>query len=285
LGQFDHKQVRLATIAALCSEDALYEQLILKGGSALDLIYQVGGRSSLDLDFSLEGDLNSLEATARLMQSALERHFRALGVHVFDFNIEPRPTQPQFEWWGGYRAEFKVIELTHAERLHFDLNQIRKQAIPIGDMTQSRRFVIEISKYEWCGFQENHEIDAVPVRVYAPALLASEKLRAICQQHEKYEITHQRSRARDFFDIHTICNRLSVDLTQHVDIVARVFDAKKVPWDLLGDIGSQRAVHEPDWPSVVASVTSRIEEFDYYFTYVVQRATALHALRVPDAPV
>ena len=50
--------LRLQFITALAADDELYELLVLKGGNALNLIHQVGQRSSLDLDYSLEADVD-----------------------------------------------------------------------------------------------------------------------------------------------------------------------------------------------------------------------------------
>jgi predicted nucleotidyltransferase component of viral defense system len=48
----DLEEVRRLTIIALFSDDELYEQIVLKGGNALNLVYGLSSRTSLDLDFS-----------------------------------------------------------------------------------------------------------------------------------------------------------------------------------------------------------------------------------------
>ena len=40
-------EIRRLTIIGLFSDDTLFEQLVLKGGNAISLIYGVGGRASL----------------------------------------------------------------------------------------------------------------------------------------------------------------------------------------------------------------------------------------------
>jgi predicted nucleotidyltransferase component of viral defense system len=53
--------IRKLTITALFSDDVLLEQLVLKGGNAMSLIYHISPRVSLDLDFSMETDFENVE--------------------------------------------------------------------------------------------------------------------------------------------------------------------------------------------------------------------------------
>jgi len=46
----DPVEIRRMTIKALFSDDFLLEQLVLKGGNALNLVHRIGNRSSLDID-------------------------------------------------------------------------------------------------------------------------------------------------------------------------------------------------------------------------------------------
>lgn len=54
------EEVRKLIITALFSDDVLFEQIVLKGGNAISLVYGISGRVSLDLDFSLEEDWDDL---------------------------------------------------------------------------------------------------------------------------------------------------------------------------------------------------------------------------------
>jgi predicted nucleotidyltransferase component of viral defense system len=67
----DFAQIRRVTITALFSDDMLLDQLVLKGGNALNLVYGLTHRTSLDLDFSMDSDFKNLD-------EARERLFRAL---------------------------------------------------------------------------------------------------------------------------------------------------------------------------------------------------------------
>lgn len=51
----DVSLIRRTVIVAMFSDDALFEQLVLKGGNALNLVYKFGSRASIDVDFSLDG--------------------------------------------------------------------------------------------------------------------------------------------------------------------------------------------------------------------------------------
>ncbi|MDY6787161.1 MAG: nucleotidyl transferase AbiEii/AbiGii toxin family protein, partial [candidate division WOR-3 bacterium] len=53
--------IRRKIIVALFSDDYLMDKLVLKGGSAIDLVYKIDQRSSIDLDFSMEDDFKNSE--------------------------------------------------------------------------------------------------------------------------------------------------------------------------------------------------------------------------------
>jgi hypothetical protein len=112
-------------------------------------------------------------------------------------------------------------------------------------------------------------------------MVAAEKLRALCQQLPEYELRGQRSaRARDFYDIFLAVTEADValDAAENRHLISAMFAVKLVPLRLLGALGSQREFHRPDWPSVVTSVPVPIQEFDYYFDFVVGQVRALKAL-------
>ena len=52
----DLADIRSRVIVALFAQDQLLDQLVLKGGNAISLIYGYGSRSSLDIDCSIDGD-------------------------------------------------------------------------------------------------------------------------------------------------------------------------------------------------------------------------------------
>lgn len=115
-------------------------------------------------------------------------------------------------------------------------------------------------------------------------MIALEKLRAICQQMEDYAPTGRTKhpRARDFFDIFKIVSntRFRFDCPESRDLVKIIFAAKEVPLSLLAKVGDQRNFHRDDWPSVRATVAEQLEEFDYYFDFVLKQIEPLHSLGV-----
>ena len=87
----DFAQIRRITITALFSDDVLLERLVLKGGNALNLVYGLTLRTSLDLDFSMDSDFENVdEARGRLFR-ALKNRFDAVGYIVFDEQLEAKP--------------------------------------------------------------------------------------------------------------------------------------------------------------------------------------------------
>ena len=89
----DFDEIRRHTLVALFSDDALLEELVLKGGNAISLIYGFGNRASLDLDFSLENDFADVGDAERRIFKALEQRFSRLSLTVFDTKFVPRAAQ------------------------------------------------------------------------------------------------------------------------------------------------------------------------------------------------
>ena len=281
------EEIRKQILKALYGDEWLFSHLVLKGGSALSLVYNVGGRTSLDLDFSIEADFENVDRVSMRMESALSSTFAEAGIRVFDFRLEPRPRCPDAGWWGGYVAEFKLIAISLAEALDFKADGMRRQALTVDPGSQRRRYTIEISKFEFVRDKQIRKVDDFEVCVYSPLLLAVEKLRALLQQHPEYPQIGQslkRSRARDLYDIWTISDFFSIKLDMHLETVKAVFDAKRVDLGLLGRLSDLRALHQASWPDVELSVESPLADFDFYFDYVLSSATSLHTQWVEDSP-
>src|SRR6266704_638843 len=106
----DLLEVRKLILVAVASDDELVELLVLKGGNALELIHKIGARASLDLDFSLAGDCDDPESIGVRLFRALRDRFDSVGLVVFDEKFYRRPPGSAGAVWGGYVAEFKLIE-------------------------------------------------------------------------------------------------------------------------------------------------------------------------------
>jgi Nucleotidyl transferase AbiEii toxin, Type IV TA system len=198
----DYRQIRKTAIQAIFSDDVLTHLLVLKGGNALDVGLNVASRASLDIDLSTPGAFDDVDEIRRRLFAALKEIYSTHGLVVFDesfVEIPPEVVDDPTPWWGGYRATFKLQSRERYEQLRTRPDKARIEAMPIG-RSQVRTFKIDISKNEYCARKESRELDGCTIWVYSPAMLAIEKLRAICQQMPEYEVRgHKHSRARDFY--------------------------------------------------------------------------------------
>jgi hypothetical protein len=279
----DLLEIRKVMLVAVSSDDELVELLVLKGGNALELVHKIGDRASLELDFSMDGDFKDLDEVRERLFRVLRDRFDSVGFVVFDERFYPRPTGSETAVWGGYIAEFKLIDRGRSRELNGDLEAMRREAHLSGP-AQQRIFTIEISKFEYVVGKMEVQVDDYTCYVYTLAMIAVEKLRAVCQQMPEY--TRRRNptpRARDFYDIEAIVNHGGVNLTSRdsLVLVERIFATKEVPIRLLAKISDYREFHRQDWPAVQNAVRIRLRDFDYYFDFVVVQAGGiLQALRI-----
>lgn len=281
------EKIKRLTISALVSDDELMGVLVLKGGNALNIAYDISSRGSIDIDFSIEKDF-SADELARLrnqIESILNREFSKEGLRVFDTKFSERPQNMDDSmkgFWGGYLLEFKVIEMSQFEKHGGDLENLRRNAIKIR-RNNSTIYTVDISKYEYIGHRKPSDINGSVFYVYSPEMLVIEKLRAICQQLPEYrEIVHHMKsapRARDFYDIYNMCSHFKLDFhtAENIDLAHTIFNAKRVPLDYVIKIESQFELHNENWVSVVQTVDPEIEleEFEYYFRFVIDNFTHL----------
>lgn len=281
----DFTEIRSLVIVALFADDQLLEQLVLKGGNAINLIYGYGSRTSLDIDCSIDGDFANPDEIREVILRNLQEKFRERGHEVFDFSFQGRPSIPRpgiDDRWGGYVAEFKIIEGTQLMGDKGNLENLRRTAVEIGPSHQ-RTFRIDFSKFEFCGQKRQDELNDYAIYVYTPEMLSIEKLRAICQQMEEYRMQRNRSpRARDFYDIHAVLSEGRIDWGRQdcLALARNIFGAKDVPLSLIELIPRYRTFHEQDWPSVESSVQEKLEGFAHYFEFVVDQSKKLQSLWV-----
>ena len=276
----DFDSVRRLVIQAAFADDFLLEHLVLKGGNALALVHQIGSRSSIDVDFSLADDIDISDLRERLRLS-LEDRFDGAGYEVFDFKIERKPADASGRppTWGGYRVSFKLLDKSRRGLLPRLVDR-RRQALVVAP-DQQRNFTIEISRHEYTAAKQEAELEGFAIYVYPPAMIAVEKVRAICQQMPEYQLVrNKRGRARDFYDIHSIATARRVDFGSVAcqQLARHVFAAKEVPLSLIARIPEQREFHRPDWPAVEATVTGELGTYDFYFDWVVEETRKLQPL-------
>ncbi len=254
----------------------------MKGGNAISLVYKYGARSSLDVDFSIEGEFEDTEGAAKRIARALTDRFDAAGFIVFDCDFRARPLVPPVDnpKWGGYRIQFKIIGRDKHHRLNGDPEAIRRNATVIGPL-QQRAFTIDISRWEFCEGKTETQLEEFTIYVYTPPMLAIEKIRAICQQMPEYRArVAKTARARDFYDIHAIIEESKIDLADrgNLELAIQIFAAKEVPLELMGLTEKYREFHRQDWPSVEATVAEDLKPFDFYFDFVLGVVKKLESL-------
>jgi len=286
------ERIKRLIIIAMFSDDYLMERFVLKGGNLLDVVYGVASRASIDLDFSIEGEFAAEETKAieEKLSRTLKTTFQAEGFEVFDIRFLERPERKRHyavDFWGGYRVEFKIIAAAKYRELSHDLRALRTGATVVG-AKQQKTFTIDISKFEYCTPKSEHDLEGYTVYVYTLEMIVFEKLRAICQQMPEYEEIipnpGRSARARDFFDIYTVLEHFAIDLAteQNVQLLKNIFEAKRVPLRFLGLIGNYRDYHRQDFRAVQDTVKAgtQLQDFDYYFEYVLRKCEALKSLWV-----
>jgi hypothetical protein len=282
-------EIRRLAIVALFSDDDLMDIFVLKGGNAISLIYELDYRVSQDIDVSMCGDFDAgeLETVRGKLERALYKTFKERGYNVFDVQLEPRPAQldvTKKEFWGGYQLEFKIIESSKFATYQTDLAALRRRAVAVRE-GQKKKFKVDISKHEFCSVKESRELEGHRIYVYTPVMLVYEKLRALCQQMEDYcdivQTQKPRARGRDFFDIYIFVEKRHLHAVLHdpvnLDLLEKIFSAKKVPLELLSQIKDEAEFHRLDFQAVMATVPAdfELEDFDFYFDYVVQLVESL----------
>lgn len=276
------KKIRLIAIQAMFSDDFLLDNLVLKGGNALDLVYKLGSRSSMDIDFSIGEDFDSstLGEIEKKIESVLVNTFSENGYMVIDFRFtqkpQPRPDD-EMKFWGGYVVKFKVIRGATSESV-IDVSRARKAAFPLGE-GERKALIIEISKFEFVETKAESELDGLVIYIYTPEMILFEKLRAICQQTDEYSEIIKRpypckARAKDFYDIVVVFDGFGIDVLMEgsLSTLKAIFKSKNVPLALLGKIESSRELHRQDFKSVESTVLDRtkLQSFDYYFDRVIE---------------
>jgi predicted nucleotidyltransferase component of viral defense system len=280
----DVLEIRRNIVAALCSDDMLMSTLVLKGGNALAIAYHLPTRTSMDVDYSMSGDVADRALFQNRIERVLAARFRSLDIELIDFQMQDRPPLPQgvamHPNWGGYACEFKLVSRKLFLEYGHDAHQLRMRALDV-DIGSRKTLSIDISRHEYCDDRHTKEIDGLEFFVYSPELLCAEKLRAICQQFDEYPLRgHPAPRARDFYDIHVIITLLAVKLAtpEFRSLLREVFLAKSVPLSFLWRLREAREFHRSDWPVVEITASHLAGDYDWYFDFVIAAVDQLQAL-------
>ncbi|MEH7452296.1 nucleotidyl transferase AbiEii/AbiGii toxin family protein [Gottfriedia acidiceleris] len=289
LDQDQLRDIRTLTIVALFSDDDLMDTLVLKGGNALEIGYGLNSRASIDVDVSMvrEFEVIGLENATEIeekLDKVLNRAFEPKELKVFDVKIKVKPKKPNEgnqDFWGGYEANFKIIEKDKYKE--YEGNSLKLGAKAIATNNGKKNVKIDFGRFEYCGSTINKEIDGYDIQIYTPELILFEKMRAICQQMPTYlesidkPTEFGRPRPRDFYDIYTI---LESDLIPDIDLqseenlehMKKCFAAKRVPLSLIHEIKNTREFHKLEETKLKDSILNKREYqgFDFYFDYVIQ---------------
>lgn len=281
--------VRKRTIIAIAADDFLMERLVFKGGNALAYIYGITARASYDLDFSIQGDFDSIDELRDAVKRTLLSTFQEDSLVPFDIQVEPRPTvvsDELREFWGGYSVEFKLIGTSSFNQYQGDIGKLRNHAVMIGP-EGGKRFEIDISRFEYCGHRRIVMFNDYELYAYSTESIICEKLRAICQQMPEYNEVVKRNRqiqgrSGDFLDICAILDRFPFDIeaSDFRGLLCETFKAKRVPLGLLRRISETYSVQESDFVRVLATVRSseNLQSFQTYFNRVVEFCSRLEPL-------
>lgn len=279
--------VKRQAIMAMFSDDELMDQLVLKGGTLLDVVYKISSRASFDLDFSVAGVLGDVNTLRARIERTLTLTFSEINYEVFDVSVREVPLDLSAEladFWGGYQIDFKIIERDLFRQLAGNIEQIRRNAASVGKRG-STKLEIDISKHEYCDGKQATQLDHLTIFTYSPEMVVCEKLRSICQQMPEYTSLvrkHSSARARDFLDIHTVSASMNVNFeaAEFADLLPKVFEAKRVPLRLLGRIAEYYDYHLQDFEAVRATVRPNfpLRTFNVYFDFVVSNVNRLKPL-------
>lgn len=272
----DLDKIKMLTLRALMSDETLMHCLVLKGGNALQLVYEITNRGSIDIDFSVDREFTEYEFSKLPSWFAyvLNGTFIEEKLVVFDIKFDLKPKRGSIPEWMGYLLRFKVIEQEKFDQFEGDLEKIRRNAIKLND--QSTQYEVDISAYEYTAGATTKEIEGILLRVYTLEMILFEKIRALCQTMPEYKevvtTANTKHRARDVYDIYTVYNSGELNLDE--SLLREIFKAKQVPLSFINNLESLREHNREDWNSVVQTVSSEEElrEYDYYFDRLIEIA-------------
>jgi predicted nucleotidyltransferase component of viral defense system len=266
--------IKKLTLRALVGDEILMKGLVLKGGNALQMAYDITSRGSIDIDFSIANDFSESDKQhihVRL-EILLNIEFEKEDLRVFDVNFYEKPKANEVKEWKGYCIDFKTIELSKFNSL--TLQESRTSAIAVKP-NNSTKFTVDISSYEYTDGKKMKEIDGAVMYVYTPEMILFEKIRALCQTIPDYQTivksANVKGRARDVYDIWNICDSYPIDFSSSENrmILKEIFAAKRVPLDFIDLIEKYKDIRAQDWSNVQATVTGNLEPFDFYFDFLM----------------
>ncbi len=271
----DINEIKRCTLQAMMKDELLMQGLVLKGGNALQLAYDITNRGSIDIDFSMENEFKDkdFERLSRVFDKNLNEEFSEIGLVAYDVKFKKKPKTGSIPEWRGYNLEFKLIEREKFDKYGDDIEAKRRNAIKINDLTQETKYTVDISSYEYVDKAVKKDIDGLILRVYTPEMILIEKIRALCQSMPKYKeivtSAKPKKRARDLYDIWMIHQHFK-DLNLTEELFKNIFAAKRVPLSYLDNFEILREQNREDWEVVKQTISNgeEIKDYDYYFDFV-----------------
>lgn len=282
------KEIRKLIVVAVFSVDELFEHGVLKGGNALDLVYDVSPRASFDIDVSLPRDSDSFRELIRVdLKESLNRVFLGNGIEVRGYSVhEPeKQTRPGLGGiGGGYGVSFYLIN--HESKLKIEYDAVTLTDISANTERKKHPFLIDFSVSEFCELKVDQPIVVEGleflIRVYTPEMLVIEKIRALCQSMPDADFkTPLPPRAKDVIDIYVLCEEFQIDLhsVENIGLFKIIFEIKKVPISLVPKIKACREFHRGNFDSVRDTVYPNfgLKNFDFYFDYLQNKLPPLES--------
>lgn len=276
------KELKKIVLIALFSDDVLMDKFVLKGGSAIDLIYKIDSRASVDIDVSMEKDFSKeeLQEIEERINKSLKQTFLENGYILFDYKflIKPKEVDPllpeNWFFWGGYEVEFKIIKESQSYIIQEDITVARKTA-EIVDLNNGKKFSIDISKFEYCEPKETSDVDGYTIYVYSPKMIIIEKMRAICQKMAEYPVNKgyaRKPRNNDFYDIEILVKHFNITFNKDdISLLRAIFEIKCVEVDLLKLIPKYKDLYMQHTETLITTITADKSKFKFEecFDYVV----------------
>lgn len=279
--------IKRLTLRGIMADDLMMQGLILKGGNALQLAYDITDRGSIDIDFSMEKDFaqQDLDRIENAFRSNLNESFNPQGHTVYDVKFKEKPKQGSIPEWKGYSLEFKIIDTELMKSFGDDMAKIRNHSITINE-NNSPKYTVDISAYEYVASAKKQQIEGVILYVYTPEMILIEKLRALCQSMKEYKSivrsANQKQRARDVYDIHIIkTNFPGIEKNITKELVDNIFEAKRVPLEFLDQMEDLREHNRENWQTVLQTIGQGIEldEYDVYFDQMIETIEYIKELK------
>jgi len=267
-------KIKRLTLRAMVSDEILMKGLVLKGGNALSIAYNIKDRGSVDIDFSIENDFteNEISRIENQLDYLLNTEFSKEDLLVFDIKFKEKPKHQKVKEWKGYEILFKIIPIELFVEGKDQEN--RMKAISIKP-DHSKSFSVDISSYEYVASSKMTDVDGTILRVYTPEMIVIEKLRALCQSLPEYQTivstARLKGRARDFYDIWNVCQYFDIDFTsdENKQLMEDIFASKLVPVDFLNLLPKYKDLQSNDWVNVIDTVEEDLKDFEFYYDFTI----------------